>query len=71
MTLRIEQPIRKFTLGALELDDPAPDLAPDAALALYAPNFPQLHGAALSAPQVRPDGVLVYAVERPPVKTKG
>ncbi len=71
MTILIEQPIRKFTLGALELDDPAPDLAPEASLALYEPNFPQLQGAVLSAPQVRGDGVLVYAVERTPVKTKG
>ncbi|NCA71173.1 MAG: hypothetical protein EOM91_13920 [Sphingobacteriia bacterium] len=71
MTLHIAQPIRKFSLGALELDDPAPDLDPEAALALYAPNFPQLQGAVLSAPQMRADGVLLYAVERPPVKTKG
>ena len=67
----ITLPPRIFKIGALELPDPNPEAAPDDALALFAPNFPQVRGATLAAPEVRGDGTLVYAVERPPVKTKG
>jgi len=67
----IERVRRIFKLGALELEDPAPDLSPEDAIALYAPNFPQVQGATLAAPEVRGDGVLVYRVERPMVKIKG
>lgn len=71
MAIQIESPPRVFKLGALELADPDPSLSPEAALALYAPNFPQIEGAALGAPDMRGDGTLVYPVERQPVKTKG
>lgn len=71
MTTHIERAQRKFVLGALELDDPAPDLPPEEALALYAPNFPQVQSATLGAPEIRGDGVLLYRVDRPTVKVKG
>ncbi|WP_020504315.1 PRTRC system protein C [Lamprocystis purpurea] len=67
----IETPPRVFRLGALELADPDPALAAEDALALYAPNFPQVQGANLGAPESRADGVLVFPVERAAVKTKG
>lgn len=67
----IERARRKFQLGVLELEDPAPDLSPEDAIALYAPNFPQVQGATLAAPEIRGDGVLVYRIERPTVKVKG
>jgi PRTRC genetic system protein C len=69
--ITIETARRVFTLGALELHDPDPNLDPDAALALYRPNFPQLQGATLAPPTFRADGAVVYAVERSPVQTKG
>jgi PRTRC genetic system protein C len=67
----IETPPRVFRLGALELADPDASLSAEDALALYAPNFPQVQGATLAAPEFRADGTLVYPVERPTVKTKG
>lgn len=67
----IERARRKFLLGTLELDDPAPELPPEEALNLFALNFPQVRGAVLGAPEVRGDGLLVYRVERAEVKTKG
>jgi PRTRC genetic system protein C len=67
----IETPPRVFRLGALELADPDASLSAEDALALYAPNFPQVQGAALGAPEFRADGTLVYPVERTTVKTKG
>ena len=67
----IETPPRVFRLGALELADPDASLSAEYALALYAPNFPQVQGATLAAPEFRADGTLVYPVERPTVKTKG
>ena len=67
----IATPTRVFRLGALELADPDASLSAADALALYAPNFPQVQGATLAAPEYRADGTLVYPVERPLVKTKG
>jgi PRTRC genetic system protein C len=67
----IATPTRVFRLGALELADPDASLSAEDALALYAPNFPQVQGATLAAPEYRADGTLVYPVERPLVKTKG
>ena len=71
MTATVETPTRVFLLGALELADPDPSLAPEDAVALYAPNFPQVAGARLAAPEPRPDGTLGYRIERETVKTKG
>jgi PRTRC genetic system protein C len=71
MSITIQPVARVFRLGQLELPDPDPTLAPDEAVALYAPNYPQVQGATLAAPEARADGTVVYAVERQPVKTKG
>lgn len=63
-------PVRVFKMGAVELADPDPALAPLEALRLYSPNYPHLASATLSEPDFR-DGQLIYEVEKPPVKTKG
>lgn len=66
----IIQPERVFKMGAVELPDPDPQLTPEKALALYAPNYPYLANAVLSPARI--DGTrVIYEVEKPPVKTKG
>ena len=65
------QPARRiFQMGCLELPDPAPDRTPEAAVQLLAVNFPQLAYGLLGAPEYR-DGVWVYPIDKPPVKTNG
>ena len=50
--------------------DPAPDLPPEAAVALFATAYPHCASALLGPPEER-DGAWVYPVEKPPVKTNG
>lgn len=45
--------VRKFKFGATVLDDPAPHLPPDQALALFVPNYPFLASARLGEPVQR------------------
>lgn len=62
--------VRRFKIGSLELPDPAPDLPPEAAVALFATAYPHCASALLGPPEER-DGAWVYPVEKPPVKTNG
>jgi len=68
--LHITTPTRVFTMGNLELPDPAPHLPPDEAIRLLAVNFPHLAHGLLGEPTLRGD-TLVYPIEKPPVKTNG
>ncbi len=68
--LHIAPTTRLFKMGSLELPDPAPDLPPEEAVKLLAVNFPHVAAGLLAAPELR-DGVLVYPVEKPPVKING
>lgn len=70
MTGTITTLARKFKFGATVLDDPAPHLAPEAALALFVPNYPFLASARLGEPVVEGD-VLTYPVSKPEVQVKG
>ncbi|MCB1713701.1 MAG: hypothetical protein KDK04_25175 [Candidatus Competibacteraceae bacterium] len=69
-TISISQPVRVFTMGSLELPDPAPDLPPEDAVKLLAVNFPHLAQGLLGAPECVGDK-LVYDIQKPPVKTNG
>lgn len=66
--LTLQRPTRRFQMGSLELPDPAPDLPPEEAVKLLAVNFPHCASGLLGAPECR-DGVWVYPIEKPPVKT--
>lgn len=69
-TVQIAALPRVFRLGSMRLTDPDPTLPPEAALRLYAPNYPHLATAILSGPLAE-NGTLVWTVEKPLVKTKG
>ena len=69
-TAEIQRLVRRFKIGAVTLDDPAPELAPEKAVQLFAVAYPFVTGATLSEPTV--DGnALVYSLEKRPVQTKG
>ena len=68
--LQITAPTRLFTMGSLELPDPAPHLSPEEAVKLLAVNFPHLAHGLLGVPERRGE-VWVYPIEKPPVKTNG
>ena len=68
--LTVQSATRVFRLGSLELPDPAPHLSPEAAIQQLALNFPHIAHGLLGAPECR-DGVWVYPIEKPPVKTNG
>ncbi len=61
---------RKFKYSSLELSDPAPDLPPKEALALYTASYPELAVADIGEPTIV-DGELIYEIEKKAVKTKG
>ena len=61
---------RVFKMGSVELPDPAPDKAPEDALKLFVPSYPHLASATLAPPVAEGDR-LVFAIEKPPVATKG
>jgi len=61
---------RKFKIGAVLLDDPAPTLSPEDALRLYSSSYPFVASATLSDPVVEGDA-LVYAVNKQAATTKG
>ncbi len=69
MTARTLQ--RRFRFGATVLPDPDPSLSPEAALRLYAPTYPFLAHATLSAPTETTDGFLEFEAAKPAVSTKG
>lgn len=68
MTARTLQ--RRFRFGATVLPDPDPSLPPEAAVRLYAPTYPFLSHATLSAP-VEIDGFLEFEAAKPVIATKG
>ena len=68
--LQITALTRLFTMGSLELPDPAPHLPPEEAIQLLAVNFPHLAHGLLGTPERRGDA-WVYPIEKPPVKTNG
>ncbi len=68
--MEIQTPTRVFKLGVKRLADPAPDLPAEEAVKLYQRNFPIIAQSTLAAPVVEGEE-LVYAIELPPVKTKG
>lgn len=68
--LNVQAATRRFQMGCLELPDPAPGLPPEEAVRLLAVNFPQCASGLLGAPECR-DGVWVYPIDKPPVKTNG
>lgn len=61
---------RKFRIGAVLLDDPAPNLSPEDALKLYQGSYPFVASATLEAPVPEGDA-LVYAVRKQAATTKG
>lgn len=63
-------PIRQFRVGATNLPDPDPSLAPVQVLEMYAANYPALRFAVLDEPTVEGD-VLVYVARMPQVQAKG
>jgi PRTRC genetic system protein C len=62
--------IRVFKMGAVRLQDPAPDLLPEEAVRLYAASYPHLATATLQEPVLFGEE-LHYAINLEPVKTKG
>ena len=68
--LIVQSATRVFRFGSLDLPDPAPHLAPEAAIQQLALNFPHIAQGLLGAPECR-NGVWVYPIEKPPVKTNG
>jgi PRTRC genetic system protein C len=61
---------RKFKIGPVLLDDPAPSLPPEDALRLYASSYPFVTSASLGDPVVE-GGSLVYTVSKQAATTKG
>lgn len=61
---------RKFKLGSVLLDDPAPDMGADEAVRLYENSYPVVAQATLGEPYVEGTN-LVYEVIKPAAKTKG
>lgn len=69
-SLTVHPLIRRFQMGSLELPDPAPALPPHEAVKAFAPAYPHGASALLGEPFER-DGVWIYPIEKPPVKTNG
>lgn len=63
-------PIRVFKMGAVRLQDPAPNLSPSEAVKLYAASYPHLANATLQEPTLVGEE-LYYVINLEPVKTKG
>ncbi|WP_082885348.1 MULTISPECIES: PRTRC system protein C [Methylomonas] len=61
---------RVFKMGSVRLEDPAPNLPAEEAIAFYAAAYPHLQQATLSEPEVVGEE-LHYAVHTQAVKTKG
>ena len=61
---------RKFRIGSVLLDDPAPNLPPEDALRLYAASYPFVTSATLGDPGAE-GGHLVYPVNKQAATTKG
>ena len=61
---------RVFKIGAIRLDDPDSSLPPDEAVKLYQRAYPYISHCTLSEPTLQ-NGVLEYAVTKPPVQVKG
>ena len=68
--MEILKPTRIFMLGVMKLTDPAPELPAEQAVRLYSANFPIIAQSTLGNPTVQGSD-LIYAIEPPPVKTKG
>lgn len=71
MTALTLQPLtRRFKIASLEIPDPAPHLSPTEAVKLLAASYPPCAHGLLGDPEER-DGLLIYPVEKMPVKTNG
>ena len=67
---KVIRPVRVFKMGAVRLADPAPDMAPQEAIKLYAASYPHLANAELDEPELVGEE-LHYAIKLEAVKTKG
>ncbi len=61
---------RVFKIGAVELEDPDPQVSIEDAWALLKPNFPHLRSAVVNEPSYEADRVVIE-ISIPPVKTNG
>ncbi|WP_347990296.1 PRTRC system protein C [Methylomonas sp. AM2-LC] len=67
---QVIKPMRIFKMGAVRLNDPAPELPPQEAIKLYSASYPHLAQAELSEPVLMGEE-LHYSVVTHEVKTKG